>query len=133
MCASESDRYSLEDPTSVLKNFFTGRSKHDSKKPNFYTGLTSEGDTGVQSGSLGTAPEPEHDPDTCVDWDRSPKEVAAWIMALKGGNKEESEAMVRAVLAEVQSMVGAWTTDEPASYFQGNKNSGGGASYYTGL
>ena len=78
------DRYSFEDPRSILSNFFSPKTKKQVGDQTYYTGLSSDGATGVELGRApAELPEKQMDlvADSCIDWGAlTPREVAAAFM-----------------------------------------------------
>ena len=134
--SEKSDRYSFEDPRSILDNFFL----KNKGGPKVYTGLKDDKKT---TGAPANAAKEEDDldliQDSCINWGAlSPKEIAAAFVMLKG-SKAEATGLLSSVMGELEGMNERddWGTNAGTSeaFFSGDKKpaNDGKASVYTGL
>ena len=127
---TDSDRFTFEDPTTILNNFF-GKVK---KAPSVMTGLDKDGKTGVNLSGKSGSKKLDLVADACIDWAAlTPREVAAAFIQLKNGDKEAAETLLTNVMAEMKTMEsqdwGLLAVEEEKPATEGSKPSG----FYSGM
>ena len=133
-----SDRYTFEDPRTILDNFF--RPVIKGARPKYYSGLKDSSTGDIDRKAKAEEPTETQDlvNDSCIDWGAlSPKEIAAAFVMLKGGRREDAESLLSEVLESVKGMGDAdWGAEAKvsSSFFQADKESDPSkAKYYSGM
>ena len=89
-----SDRYTMADPTGMLRSFFTGE-KRQKKNAGFYTGLDADGEVGFSTAQL-SANAANRLADAVLDLAQaSASDLAAALVAQRGRAEAEGAGLVR--------------------------------------